>query len=158
MKKNTVILLWIFIIAVILLSTPLKCNPFNKFYNSNDTVEPFYTNYGYYKRYCSNCGHRSRASCSKCTTCGFCLSYGRYADGSHGLIGECTTGDASGPYFRADCAYWEYGDPYYYAPYGNIFSNVQTKSIYPHLRYRTRRPYRWRKRLGRRKRRARSKK
>ena len=132
MNTTTLILIWLFILAVIMLSTPTQCHSLDK------SKEGFYTNYGYYKKYCPSCGWRSRYSCSKCTNCGYCITASGY--------GECVPGDSSGPYFREDCQYWEYGDPYYYYPYSNIFPIVKTKSIYPYYRYRLRQPWRWQNR------------
>lgn len=93
MLENKATLLWIFVLAVILLSTPVKCKALDK------NKEGFYTTYGYYKKYCPSTGWRSRYSCAKCTNAGYCIS-------SSG-IGECVPGDSSGPYFREDCQYWE---------------------------------------------------
>lgn len=90
MGKDAAILLWILIIAVVLLSTPFKCEP---------KKEGFYTYYGYYKQYCPSCGWRSRYSCAKCTNCGYCIT----ASGA----GFCTPGDSSGPFFENSCVYWE---------------------------------------------------
>lgn len=90
-----------------------------------------FTDYGYYKRYCSSCGYKSRRSCGKCINCGYCISSSGY--------GECVAGDSSGPYFRQDCVYWEYGDPYHYYPYSHMYPSVKIKSMYPHYRWKTRR-------------------
>lgn len=123
------IFLGIIILIIISLSVGTKCNP--------DDVEGFYTYYGYYKNYCPSCGWRSRYSCSKCTNCGYCITASGY--------GECVPGDDSGPYFRNDCMYWEYGDPYYYYPESHIFPIVKTKNTYPYYRYRLRKPWKWTK-------------
>jgi len=128
MNKNIILILWICALAVILLTTPLKCNGVDM------EKEGFYTYYGYYKKYCPSCGWRSRHSCSKCTNCGWCVNRSGY--------GECVPGDSSGPYFREDCVYWEYGSPYYNS---NIFPVITAKSIYPYYRWRLRRPWRWNK-------------
>jgi len=114
------------------MSTPTKCPGL-----LGAEKEGFYTYYGYYKRYCPSCGWRSRYSCAKCTNCGYCITPSGY--------GECVPGDSSGPYFRSDCTYWEYGDPYYYYPYSHIFPVVKVKSMYPNYRWRLRRPWRWQK-------------
>lgn len=140
MLNNKAVLVWIFVLAVLLLFTPVKCPGMTAFMN-NDGVdgekEGFYTYYGYYKKYCGSSGWRSRSSCSKCTNAGWCISPGGY--------GECVPGDSKGPYFRDDCQYWEYGDPYYYYPYSHVFPSIKVKSISPYYRYRIRKPYRWRK-------------
>lgn len=57
----------------------------------------------YYPGYCRSCGWKSRAACSNCTNCGYCVT----ADGR----GECVSGDQNGPYFRQDCARYEYNNP-----------------------------------------------
>jgi len=134
LSKNNLLFLWGTVFLIILLSTPVSCDSTNK------NVEGFYTNYGYYKKYCPSVGWRSRHSCSKCTNGGWCITPSGY--------GECVPGDSSGPYFRDDCMYYEYGDPYYYYPHSNIYPVVKTKSIYPYYRYDMRRPYRWRNKLG----------
>ena len=128
-SDKKVLLLWVFIIAIILISTSSNC----KSLSEDKKKEGFYTYYGYYKKYCPSCGWRSRYSCSKCTNCGYCITPSGY--------GECVPGDSSGPYFRSDCAYWEYSDPYYNYPYSHIYPIVQAKSIYPY--------YRWDLRKGR---------
>ena len=115
--------MWILLLAVILLSTPTACKSL-----SNSVKEGFYSYYGYYKQYCPSCGWRSRYSCSKCTNCGYCIS----ASGR----GECVPGDSSGPYFRDDCMYWEYSDPYYNYPYSHVQPVVKTKTMYPYYRNR----------------------
>ncbi len=128
MQQYGVVLLWIFILAIILMSTPTKCG---------EVKEGFYTNLNYYKRYCGSCGWRNRYSCSKCTNCGF----GIRADG----YGECVPGDSSGPYFSNKYAYWEYGSPSYYAPFDNIFPTVRSRGIFPYTRWNLRREPKWRK-------------
>ena len=126
MDSKMLILFWVLLLAIILLSTPT---------GSRKNIEGFYTDYGYYKRYCPSCGWRSRNSCSKCTNCGYCITASGY--------GECVPGDSSGPYFRSDCMYWEYGDPYYCYPYSHIYPVVKAKSVYPYYRWNLRRPWRW---------------
>src|SRR3972149_8117826 len=129
--NNSSAIIFIILVAslIILLMTNCKSN-----LGSSKNVEGFYTNYGYYKRYCPSVGWRSRYSCAKCTNAGYCIT----PNGT----GECVPGDSSGPYFRRDCQYWEYGDPYYYIPY-NIFPTTSVKSIYPYYRYNIRKPWRW---------------
>lgn len=125
---NTVIILWLVLLCLVLLSTPTKCNTLDK------SKEGFYTYYGYYKKYCPSCGWRSRYSCSKCTNCGYCIT----ASGQ----GQCVPGDASGPYFRTDCQYYEFGDSYYFYPYSHIFPVIKIRSTYPYYRWRHQRPWR----------------
>jgi len=120
-----IILFWVLVIAVIFLSLPTTCNA---------VKEGFYTLGGYYKRYCPSCGDRSRHGCSKCTNCGYCIT----ASGN----GECAPGDSSGPYFRSDCMYWEYGSDSFYYPYRNYYPLTRTKTLYPYRR-RGRVPYRY---------------
>lgn len=128
--ENLVVIFIILIICLLLLSFPLKCNPKNK----NSNVEGFYTYQGYYKKYCPSCGWRSRYSCSNCTNCGWCIT----KDGN----GQCVPGDGSGPYFRNDCMYWEYNDPYFYYPYSNIYPIVKIRSNYPRYNYTVTKPWR----------------
>ena len=127
MLTQSLFLLWVLILCVIFLSTPTQCN------SLSDNTEGFYTYYGYYKKYCPSCGWRSRYACSKCTNCGYCVTASGY--------GECVPGDSSGPYFRSDCMYWEFGDPYYYYPYSHIFPVVSIRSQYPTYRWRHTRPW-----------------
>lgn len=113
MMDLKLVLLWVVVVAVIFMSKK---------------KEGFYA--GYYKKYCPSCGWRSRHSCSKCTNCGYCVTSTGY--------GECVPGDSYGPYFREDCQYWEYGDPYVYLP-------SRGRMFYPHRRYGIRHPRRWRR-------------
>lgn len=131
MNNNIIIIAWIILLAVILMRTSNKCNGI-KLEEHDKSKEGFYTYYGYYKKYCPSCGWRSRYSCSKCTNCGWCVNASGY--------GECVPGDSSGPYFREDCTYWEYGSPYYNS---NVFPVITSRSIYPYYRYRLRRPSRY---------------
>jgi hypothetical protein len=64
--------------------------------------------------YCDDCGYRSRWECSDCIDCGYCIS--EYGDG------ECVSGNEDGPFFRSDCAIWEYGKPYDPSPYPNFYN------------------------------------
>ena len=134
MFENKTLLLWIAVVVIILFSTPLKCKGLS--FKDGDK-EGFYTTYGNFKRYCPSAGWRSRYSCAKCTNAGWCVNSAGY--------GECVPGDSSGPYFRDDCQYYSYGDNYAHYPYSHVFPIVQTRSIYPNVRYRLRRPYRWRR-------------
>ena len=54
-------------------------------------------------RYCPECGKLSNFQCSRCSNCGFCVTDSGFS--------ECVPGDSSGPYFRQDCAIWNYGQP-----------------------------------------------
>jgi len=132
MLTQALILFWVLILCIIFLSTPaaLCTNKNNKAIGSE--VEGFYTDSGYYKKYCPSCGWRSRYACSKCTNCGYCVTASGY--------GECVPGDSSGPYFRNDCMYWEYGDPYEYYPYSHIYPIVSIRSNYPTVRWRHTKP------------------
>ena len=98
-------------------------------------TEHFYSYNSYYKRYCPSCGWRSRETCSKCINCGFCIT----REGK----GSCVPGDSQGPFFREDCMYWEYGSPYRYYPYANLYPVISTKRYDPFLERKTTRPYRW---------------
>ena len=130
MTPIALVLLWVFILAVLLLSTPTECPAL-----ADDNVEGFHDYSGnYYKKSCSSCGWRSRYSCAKCTNCGYCID----KNGN----GECKSGDSSGSFWsnNNDCMYWEYGSPSYY-PYSHVFPVVKVKSIYPYYRWRLRAPY-----------------
>jgi len=93
-------------------------------------MENFYID-NYDKAYCSSCGYKNRSNCNNCVNCGYCINEDGY--------GECVPGDANGPYFRKDCAYYEYNNPYYsygafpyYYPYN--YPKVDPYSVYP-LKY-----------------------
>ncbi len=100
-----------------------------------NTQENFYTYNSYYKKYCPSCGWRSRTACSKCINCGFCVN-------NKGQ-GECVPGDSQGPYFREDCAYWEYGSPYRYYPYANLYPVTNVKRFNPFVSRNITRPFKW---------------
>ena len=99
---------------------------FSQFMNgkTSTSAEGYHPNV-YYKKYCPECGYKSRKRCGKCSNCGVCTT--RRGQSS------CIPGGPKGPYFRDDCAIWEYGqtvDPYhhgyyyyprYYARYGNQY-------------------------------------
>lgn len=130
-NKVVVIAVAIIIVAIALFMIPTTCS---------STTEGFHTYDGYYKKYCSSCGWRSRFSCSKCTNCG----YGVTASG----YGECVPGDSRGPYFRDDFTYWEYGDPYTDYPFSNLYPVVKVSNMYPQYRWNVRKPWRqnrWRR-------------
>ena len=107
--------LWIFIliivvvICLIFLLFPLNCQTLRpeQFTTSRYQNYPYLTYpYGSKYAYCRNCGNKSRGACAACVNCGYSINqFG---------IGECVPGDASGPYFRQDTLYWEYGNPNYY--------------------------------------------
>lgn len=126
METIALILIWIFIIALILLSTPSKC-----------TIKKTEGFGNYFKQYCPSCGWRNTYDCTKCTNCGICTT----KEG----VSYCTPGDVNGPYFRNDCLSYTYGDPSYYAPDANTFSTVQVRDIYPYVRYSLRNPWRYSK-------------
>ncbi|MBA43174.1 MAG: hypothetical protein CMF62_04085 [Magnetococcales bacterium] len=77
--------------------------------NNNESIEGFSG-----VRYCGECGYRSRRKCGSCLDCGFCITSEGY--------GECVSGDENGPYFRSDCAIWEYGLPYHPSPYPDFYN------------------------------------
>lgn len=98
------------------------------FYMVNSRKEGFYSYFGWYKRWCPECGKRSRRSCSKCINCGYCIN-------EQGK-GECVPGSKSGgPMFRKDCIYWETESPYYGYPTNKVYPRYNTGNIYPHYRY-----------------------
>lgn len=106
------------------------------FYNQNNK-EGFYTNFGYYKKYCPTCGWRSRNTCSKCTNCGYCIN--------EKGVGQCVPGNSEGPFFSSNCVYWDYGDPYNYYPNSHLYPVIKSKDIYPYKRYHMRKPWNWKK-------------
>lgn len=119
---------WIIVISIILVVL--------LYFNYGKGMEPFYTSFNsFYKNYCPSCGWRSRKSCSKCLNCGFCIT----AQGT----GECVPGDSKGPYFRSDCAAWEYSNAYSYYPYSNLYPVVKLQSSSPYFQYQVNKPYRW---------------
>lgn len=82
---------------------------YNVLFDDSNSVEGFHSYYygnGYFKRYCPACGNKSRYSCSNCTNCGYCITADRR--------GSCVPGDEYGPYFRSDCASYEYGREFGY--------------------------------------------
>lgn len=135
LNKYAPILIGILILAVLFISLPTKCIPF--FGKKDENVEGFYPYYDAYKRYCGSCTGRTRRSCGKCLNCGWCMN-------SKG-VGTCVAGDSHGPFFRDDCMYWEYGNPYYHYPNDHIFPIFQVRSSYPRWRFRRNRPWRYRK-------------
>jgi hypothetical protein len=107
MKYITILILILISILFILIKYKRK----ETFYNLNS-------------EYCGDCGKRGRFSCGKCVDCGFCVT----ADGRS----SCVSGDAKGPYFNEDCAYWEHSQPWlidYDPRYARILS-------YPPYNYR----------------------
>lgn len=131
MDRYVVILFWILIVAVILLSTPTKCVMDDK------KKEGFYTYNSYFKNYCGSCSGKTSYACAKCTNCGTCQT----ASG----VSECVSGDSSGPYFRDDCVFYTYNNPYYYYPYSDSYPVIKTRSIYPFAQKRINRPWKWEK-------------
>lgn len=65
-------------------------------------ITPIYTSY-VPTRYCPECGNLSAFQCGKCSNCGFCTTETGFS--------ECVPGDSTGPYFRQDCSFWNYGQP-----------------------------------------------
>lgn len=107
MEKNNVI----FVVIVILLISL----SFIVFFDFNDHYKFFkklgfgkqkegFTWNNYNNGYCKSCGWKNRQSCSDCVNCGYCIT----ANGA----GSCVSGDQNGPYFRKDCAYYQYNNPY----------------------------------------------
>lgn len=102
--ETPTVLFLILLLGIVLLSFPLKCN----IKKSNGTTkEDFYVFGSYPQQYCGSCGYLGRVSCNNCANCGYCVTDG---------VGECVPGDSQGPYFRSDCDYYEYKNPYLY-PY-----------------------------------------
>ena len=132
MQRYIIVLFWLLILTVILLSVPTKCNL------GNSEVEAFTNYYGYYKKYCGSCNWKSKRSCGKCLNCGICTTANGYS--------ECVPGDAQGPYFRSDCAFWEYGDPETYYPGANVYPIVQMRNMKPYTRWNLNRSLRMSKR------------
>ena len=133
MERYVVVLFWILVLAVILLSTPTKCLG----RSGDGKKEGFYTYNGYYKNYCSSCGHKTRFSCAKCVNCGYAIN--------ESGVGFCTPGDASGPYFTQDATYWEYGSPYMYYPQSHLFPVIKTRSAFPYNKHQINKPWKWTK-------------
>jgi len=117
--NKTILLFCIFIVVLIFISYQPK-------------IEGFYIGGSPYKKYCSSCGYKSRRGCAKCVNCGICVTPNGYS--------ECLPGDSSGPYFRNDCSFWNFGRSYY--PYNHIEPVIRRYSKHPRRRYR-RRPRRW---------------
>lgn len=116
MDKSNFIAISIFIILTIIVLMSHS--------HSYSQPEHFNTYLGYRKRYCQKCGWKNRWGCSKCNNCGYCVN--------RNGVGECVPGDAQGPYFRSDCLYWDYGDPYFSQNVGSVFDY---RNIYPNIRY-----------------------
>jgi hypothetical protein len=114
--KNATFMIWFIVLIVLLLSTPTKCNQ----------KEGFYTNSGYFKKYCPTCRGLSRYQSGQCSNCGYCISANGY--------GRSVPGDSVGPYYDSDCLYYDYGDPFYYYPYSHSYPIIKTKTIYPQKR------------------------
>jgi hypothetical protein len=85
--------------------------------------EGFYSNQGYYKKYCDSCYGRNNFSCAFCSSCGICTTVTG--------VRQCTPGNEKGPFYRDDCYSWEYGDLYGYYPFSNVFPSVKTYDQYP---------------------------
>ena len=106
----------IFVIAVIVLSIPLKC--------MLDNREGFGTYNGYYKQYSENCSGLDRYACDRAYNCGVATELNGYS--------YCTAGSSRGPYF-AEPAYWTYkGASDIYFPQTHRFPMIYTNSLYPY--------------------------
>jgi hypothetical protein len=135
MDQFHLIIVWFILILLIIILTIImckKCNGhdldsnldselvegFSERHDDHDRRSGYYYDYYDYfnNKYCDDCGHKSRRSCSSCLNCGFCVTYDGY--------GECVPGDESGPYFREDCQYWEFNNPWARYPYSSIFPSV----------------------------------
>lgn len=94
--------------------------------------------YHYYRTtYCGRCGYNTRYRCSRCTNCGYCITGKGH--------GECVPGDHVGPYFRNDCASWEYGYPHdMYYPYTYTYPRSKYYPTGSHFRYVPSKFARWR--------------
>jgi len=105
---------------------------YKKYYSG---VENFNFYNSYYKQFCPSCGWRNRRTCSKCINCAYCIS----AQGE----GSCVPGDSRGPFFRNDCAIYEYGNTYSYYPNSAIYPVVTVKSTNPYFEKKIKQPYEW---------------
>lgn len=115
MDTNTIIYVSIFIIAIVILSFPLKCILNNR--------EGFGTYNSYNKKFCSRCSGLDSYACANCYTCGLATD----ANG----VSVCTDGDSTGPFY-ADTSYWTYSDPSIYFPQTHRFPMIYSKSMYPY--------------------------
>jgi hypothetical protein len=133
MDSYVIILIWVMIVAVILLSTPMKC------VMGDGVKEGFFTYNSYFKNYCSSCGFRTAYSCSKCSNCGLSTN----AAG----VSQCVPGDSSGPFFNTDTMFYTYNSPYFYYPYSDLYPVIKTRSLVPYDRYRHHEqgPFKWTK-------------
>lgn len=100
--------------------------------NCKDTKNEHYVVYSERDKWnCKECGFLTRAQCGNCVNCGYCYDYrGR---------GQCVPGDENGPYFREDCADYEYISPVYYVggiyyPRWQLFYNNDYDGIRRHRR------------------------
>jgi len=119
MDSNIKVLIVAAVFIILFISLPTKCW-------SNNNVEGFYPYYGAYKKYCGSCSGRSIYSAGKCTNCGIC--YTQPKEGGP-LVSQSVAGDSRGPYFKKDCIYWNYGNPYHHYPYDHIFPVYQVRSF-----------------------------
>lgn len=128
-NRNIFIFSAVFIILILSLSLPLSCNK---------SKEPFWSNYGYFLKYCPSCHTLNRGQCNTCTNCVYAIT----PDGK----GKCVPGDTKGAYYSPSL-YYEYGDAYTYYPYSHSFPIVKQLSWYPYKtyprrsRYNIRRPW-----------------
>ena len=131
-EPKTMLYFWIFIIVIGFILYLMNCRV-------SGNKEGFYIGrYPYrrrhpYKRYCSNCSHKSRRGCAICTNCGV----GVTQDGHEG----CLPGDSFGSYYRNDVLYWKYGSSY--RPYNAIEPVIRMYSKRPLRKYKRRKMTGW---------------
>ena len=101
-----------FVIIIKVLKKQENFTFYNKYFDKNYYTSPAfyknryrkYNNYLNYPRYCSNCSYLNQKKCKSCQNCGICYT--------NNGVGECIPGDKNGPYFREDCAYWDFNKNY----------------------------------------------
>jgi len=133
-KNYTCAITWIIVVIIILYIISTQFTD-NGGYRNKNIVEENFDIIGYPRSWCRSCGYRSRATCGNCQNCGYCINRQGY--------GECVPGDNDGPYFRQDCAYYEYNNadplsvmyPDYIYPYTSL-NYVNTYPYYPNYPYR----------------------
>lgn len=128
MNQNMLFMLWILVITGIIIYNAISLS-------KNKNIKEGYFPYLSFKGYCGGCGKLSREDCSSCTNCGFCTTI----DGRK----NCVPGDNFGPYFREDCADWEYSDPYQRNSKSHKYPNVRNLDIYPYYSWRNLRRGHW---------------
>lgn len=125
-RRAYLMVIAVMIILCIIVLFPLGCQIKQDNKVDPEMREGFYSYNNYFKEYCPSCRYRDRYSCGKCTNCGLC--------GFNNGTSECVPGNSDGPYYREDCDFWTYGDPYLYYPNTNLFPIVRTKSMVPFTR------------------------